>query len=534
MKKIFYILFALVVSAAFTSCYSDKGNYDYTDLDSLSIEIPYTTYNAALGGKLQISPTVTTVIDNSDLSYYWEVLCNYRVTGSYDKFLPFAKGKDLDYTIALNDTMPTMQTYTMRLHVVQNSLQRDFYSSTFTVTFVGHTTGLIVLHGNDTQSDIGLVRANEFMATSSSTVDEVTVQPYFWSAVNGSKIPGKGKQIIQTISSYMNWASAGFNGATGTACADVVAITNQAGVFGNYASLKKEGNWDDGFYGHLNHGKPQNIKINGQYVYAVDDGVIFRKDYSVYTFVSPLIEENLGYTFGSPIYEPDYTKLAQGIFFDSKKRAFIGIPYITYTPFSFYTMTTDASVCNLGDIKADLVYMDKGGLSGHYLCLMKDDSGSKFLVELDPAGGANHQMANMAYAKYDMSTLTDFANAETYAFGDNEVNMCYYSTPTGVYQFSVIKGNALSAQKLRYSDGSTVDFGGQTITMVKVLKPSVTSSPKFNYFNYNKILLVGTYGGSAGTGKLYSMTVDELSGLVVSKNVYEGFDKIYDANIKAF
>jgi hypothetical protein len=534
MKNIFYTLAAFFAAIAFTSCYSDKGNYDYAALDSLTIDLPYTSYNASLGERLQITPIVTTSIDESDLTYYWEVECGYAITGHYDKFIPFVKGKNLDYTVALTDTMPTMQTYTMRVHAVQNSINRDFYSPTFTVTFTGQMTGLAVLHGNDTQSDIGLVRANEFMATASTTVDAVSVKPYLWSALNGSKIAGKGKQIIQTVSSFMNWASGGFNGATGTACTDVIAITDKGGVFGNYASLKKEGDWDAGFYGNLNHGKPQSIYIHDQYVVAVDDGVIFRKNFSLYKFVAPLVDETSGYTFGSPLYIPEYTRLAQGIFFDNKKRAFIGVPYITNTPFSFFTMTTDASVCNLGDIQADLVYMDRGGSSGHFLCVMQDNSGSKFLAEMDPAGGDEHKMANMAYAKYDMSTLTDIANAETYAFGEDQVNMCYYSTPSSVYHFSVIKGNALSANKLQYADGSLVDFGGQTITMVKILKPAKTSMPTFSYFNYNKILLVGTYGGSAGTGKLYSLTVDELTGLVVSKNVYEGFDKIYDANIKAF
>lgn len=520
------------VVLSFTGCYDDKGNYDYATLDSLAISLPSNNVQASLGDTLKITPTITTTIPESDLTYYWEV--EYKPTNSYIKYVPIATGKNLSYIVALNDTMPSLTNYTMRLHAVQKSTNRDFYSDSFTMTITGQVNGLVVLHGNDVQSDVGLVRASEFMATSGTSI-VTEVKPYFWSSVNGSKIKGKGKQIIQTISSYLNWASSGYNGVTGVDCADVWVITDKGGSFASYASFKKEGNWSDGFYGKLNQDTPQSIYINGQYVEAIDGGELFMKQYSLYTFVTPLITKSSGYYLKTSVYIPSYKKLAQGFFFDSKTRAFIGIPYFNgVNDITYYTMTTSSDVCNLGDIQADLIYMDQGGTSGHYLAVMEDDSSNKFLLEIDLAGGDEHEQENMAYAKYDMTTLTDIDNAKYYAFGDDEPNMCYYGTSDAVYHFSAIKGNALSATKLQYSDGSYVDFGGQTITMLKVLKPAVTTSPTFNYFNRNKILLVGTYEGGAGTGKLYSLTIDELTGLVISKNIYSGFDEISDANIKGF
>ena len=47
-------------------------------------------------------------------------------------------------------------------------------------------------------------------------------------------------------------------------------------------------------------------------------------------------------------------------------------------------------------------------------------------------------------------------------------------------------------------------------------------------------MVVGTYGGTAGSGKLYSMEIDPFSGRVQTMNAYTGFDQIYDVSIKGW
>ena len=48
-------------------------------------------------------------------------------------------------------------------------------------------------------------------------------------------------------------------------------------------------------------------------------------------------------------------------------------------------------------------------------------------------------------------------------------------------------------------------------------------------------MVVGAYGGTSGSGKLYSLELDPNSGKVKSQlGVYEGFDRIYEVDIKGF
>lgn len=48
----------LIIFLAFISCYDDKGNYDYTSLNSVTIE-PFSFGSISYGDTLQYSPELT-------------------------------------------------------------------------------------------------------------------------------------------------------------------------------------------------------------------------------------------------------------------------------------------------------------------------------------------------------------------------------------------------------------------------------------------------------------------------------------------
>lgn len=73
MKKHIFTVFCLIAAALLGGCSEDKGNYDYTAVDDISIDLPSSSYNVVSGGKLQIKPTLTHSIQANDLSYEWEI-----------------------------------------------------------------------------------------------------------------------------------------------------------------------------------------------------------------------------------------------------------------------------------------------------------------------------------------------------------------------------------------------------------------------------------------------------------------------------
>ena len=186
---------------------------------------------------------------------------------------------------------------------------------------------------------------------------------------------------------------------------------------------------------------------------------------------------------------------------------------------------------NPAAMNADLLYLDHGGSTNHTMAVMRDDDNKKYLVEMDLK---TKVLSEMPYAKYDnLDNLKDFDQANFYAFGEDQFHMCYYSTSSAVYRYSVESGKTPQSELLMTVGGQTIDFNGAEITMMKILKPNAAAiswTSSWSYKYYNQMLLVGTYANGKGT--LRAFIVDQSSGRVLSETSYTGFDKIYDAAVK--
>lgn len=527
IKQIYFILLAALL---FCGCYDDKGNYDYTTQEELEITIDGTYFERQVGTQLSIPVTVTTKIPDTDLTYQWEVY-------SSNAFHKFADGKDLDWTCATTELMPGINQYTIRLHATQISTQLNFYSKQITFGIVG-VTGLLVLHGDDSQCDIGLLVAPEFRG---SEVTDETIENYptMYSQANGEKIQGKGKSIYHLFTSYT--AS---NGSADRCY--VVALTDQGATLANYAGLQHSAQYEDLFYSaEIPHKKPQSFYVSDTKELIVDDGVLFyTTPYNSPLHVVPLddnVQSSLDQFENGIYFSPfvlvgkrgaSYTRL---IMFNMKDRGFVGYSDGSMWPNKYTKLdaTTGDKVVpfNPADMDADLLYMDHGGSTNHTMAVMQDDNAHKYLVEMDLR---TKVLSEMPYAKYDdLSNLIDFDRANSYAFGEDQFHMCYYATSNAVYRYSVESGKVPQSEQLMTVEGQTIDFNGAEITMMRLLKPNAASiswTSGWSYKYYNQMLLVGTYANGQGT--LRAFIIDQSSGRVLSETSYTGFDKIYDAAVK--
>lgn len=517
MRKVYIYLMMLLA----TACYEDKGNYDYTSLQDLTIGLTYDTYERGIGSQLQIDPIVATDIDDSDLDWQWEIGTYSEEHDGYWNFVKFAEGRKLDYTCKLGGYFEAPGTYRLRLHARQKSSERSFYSPVVTLSLISQLSGLVVLHGNEQECDIALLKASDFLVNEGSV--ETSLNAHCYSDASGEKIPGKGISIIQANTNYLYNVDMAF----------VVAITDQTGVWASYADLSKGGDWNSMFLPGINKGNPQFYDVQEQHIYAVDDGQIFPRTNSFSLF--PIPSEPLSaYDAGSRLF---YTSgKVQGFFFDKLSRGFIvttntyGLAVFSSNAGDYvksFPTTGAGAKFNIAGMNADLVYVDKGGVNEHFLAVMKDDAGEYFLAELAWNAATDDEVA---YARYDVNTLPGVPDAKFWAFGDSQQTMCYYATADKVYRFTANPSLALASGELTTDNGEKIVFDGE-ITMMKVLKPAVTSgSLGVNYYNRNKILLVGVY--KDGQGTLYSLKIKQATGNVESYTTYSGFDRIYDANIK--
>ncbi|MGN6417465.1 MAG: PKD-like family lipoprotein [Pseudobacter sp.] len=519
MRTIYYLFTVLLLAG----CFKDKGNYKYSELDAMEITLPFPSYEVGAGKQLIIEPNVETAIPESDIEWQWDI--EFQSPTDYKRFDKFAEGKKLDHVFSLSPLIPSTGTYSIRLHARQKSSDREFYSPIVMLRITSQYTGLMVLHGDDTQSDIGLLQAADFRVTEG--VMETSVIPDLYSAANNNqKIPGKGGTVVQTVTSYMY----DINGAR------VVALTDEGAAWINYADFSNIGDWNSMFMPGVNQGQPQFIIPQGQAVYAVDGGQLFGRVNSMYEVFPKPLPAAEGYNVASPFYEVGVNARVQGFCFEKDTRGFVectnigNFYYYADKVMSGVSQIVTSRDFNLAAMNADLIYVDRGGREGHYMAVMKQDDGSKYLAEIDWTAAID---ADMSYARYDLQVLPNFNDAKFHAFGDNQVAMCYYATGSKVYRYTANNGESLvgRSNELRLQNGGSIVFDGE-ITMMKILKPNknLDGPLAVDYYNYNKIMLVGVYKNNQGT--IYSLKLDEPTGDVISYTTYNGFNKIYDADIK--
>ena len=69
IKILFVVMFLLII----TSCYEDKGNYDYREMNDIEISVETESSSYALGDKVTSKPKLVFTLgkESSDLSYEW-------------------------------------------------------------------------------------------------------------------------------------------------------------------------------------------------------------------------------------------------------------------------------------------------------------------------------------------------------------------------------------------------------------------------------------------------------------------------------
>lgn len=521
MKNIIYGVSLSLLCVLFAGCYEDKGNYDYVSIGNVSVDVTsgIYTYNAQLGQHLPpIAMTVTTNdVDQSQLKYVWELKNNAVFIEIDDQ-----RNKDFDRAFGPDDYFNTYTTYIARLKISWEERGVEFSAYSPLINFVlSGETGLMLLHGNETENDIGLIVDEQFMIVAETYAVPKIAYDSYSSANGGQKIPGHGIQIQQRHNQWSN--------ATNSS---VYVITDQTAFFAFSTSLIRQGEYDDLFYsrpGYIyHHGKPSKVMFNGSSNSSViDDGMLFANGSSNPRFAAPVELAAL------PDYRlskySDYSGVNAHFCFDENSRRFVTIGVTSSATTATLYDSPENGPFNLNNMKADLLYLGNGGLvdaGSNYLAVMKSDA-ETFIAELRTSG-SDQPGDTYARHKYLTATLPEFANARFHAFGLTNT-MCYYTTANDIYQYAVAGSSGIGNGMKLQLDGAPIAISGE-ITMMKILRPIETGASTYQY--HKRMMIVGTY--ESGVGTLHAILLDEGSGHALSHKTFTGFGRIYDANLKSF
>lgn len=155
MKIIKNILF-LCSMVIFASCYEDKGNYDYHDINEVSISGIPSTVEVDRLDTLKLAPALEGTLygnDESQYEYQWEL--NKKVIST---------DRNLDYEVT-NST----GSYTLRLSVVdKNNKTKGFAVSNIIVNSSTSSDGILVISNQNGVADMSYLRLDKENAAFSS------------------------------------------------------------------------------------------------------------------------------------------------------------------------------------------------------------------------------------------------------------------------------------------------------------------------------------------------------------------------------
>ncbi len=492
-----YILFSLLLSLGlFSSCFDDKGNYDYKEIGEAVIKaIPGVTDN---GDKLvclendviRLTPEVEFKAGTSasDYEFIWFRYPKNPAgqSGHYEQADTLAMTQNLEYKV-INTPREYWLVYKVRNKVTGALTEQKFE---FIISAI---SGWMVLDENASgKADIQVIRDKDIVDGGDGRI----VKDYFSFNNEGKKMENARFMAICPFSSRAN-----------------LYVYSDAGAYILDMSTYKEkaDSYTDLFSSTvtLDQINPQAEHYD---IYGGNVEVLVN-NYKIYTVAYRMMGQT---QFVAASGVDDYTAAPaiapiringsanSAALFDTKNNRFITVG----TWGSITAPVSTGGAFNTGAIDPALKFVCMGeGKDGETCMVMrKEDSGEPYLfrasfVETDP----------VALTSDNLNGLKDIGVSKYYAFGTRG-NFMFYATDSKVYTW-------------RYGSESASEFmtvgEGEKIVQIKMY--TNVSDATFN----GKILFVATQKGNEG--KVYKVVFNEMSGVAESSPVeYTGFNIIKD------
>jgi hypothetical protein len=501
-KHIFYAgLFAACAAGTLASCYDDEGNYDYKELDEVTISTEGTDIQEAYVldryDTLSIAPDVyyngKKVSSDSDapLDYLWTM---YSV----------ASGVGIDYTI---DTLATTRaldaeisrvagSYYVQLTVTNREDGIESYFRTTLSVEESITAGWMMLYERADQpgkSDVGLV-VNPLVKKN------IIKNKEFWnlySASNGAPLEGTPVRLLhETI-------------PLGSGGTPRIATTKEF-VSVNNGDFVKIQDWADFFYSAPAKGNISYFGCNK--TTGMSETLIV--DNTLYTLIGNT-STGVGY-FGVPKQDgglnvgelapwcSNMPRNLEAVVYDQTNGRFLFIPTsgTTFKQFGNQSEAAKFDVNNTDGMK--LLYGDWGASFRDYLLFSKGNSRYLGVANFYTA---NATLANIGVGFYDVSDSPEIQNAT--AFAASYVGQyVYYSAGNKVYDLAYSSGSAATAIW-------TAPSADETVTAIATQKYYFSTLLLYGMVpNSGKVLHIATWNDKTQEGKLYEYAINSASGTI--------------------
>ncbi len=518
--KIYYFLFILALLPCLTSCYVDKGNYEYTVISDVKIDttgmaqINAQLQNVEIGSRLKFKPTVTYNKNISDLDYYWII---YPYTYGpvqdgnaivYPQADTIGKNQELDWLV---DAKPG--TYSMQFVASdpENGL-RSFQWLYMNIPSKGTKAGMYILSEFDGNTDIELYGSSRALIIGG---DHLTYK-YYSSLHGGELISGKPRFISVGQSYYY-------------------AFTDQQGKRLNQEGLQQMDNFSSMFYSAPAY-NPQSIMFTNSCEFFLNDGklhVMYTNKANDKKFSAPVVGNYNAFPFLTKMTRTTYNPVVGAInsdqvVFDKNSNAFR--PYFPQsTSLSQFKQTVQGAFVDANNMKFTPIAILESNGGQIYNIMRINGKDSLHIINIynvvddgDLSIGGNSKVGlqgceGISQAKYFASSTAGSA--------------FFYATDNAVHSFSYTSGQTTQENILQCASGEVVT--------------AMYQMPAGGFPTAGCVLWVATWKESSKEGTLYEFEIDPTSGKIrtywtdmfsphlSNPHITKGFGKIKSMIIKA-
>ncbi|MGP1623140.1 PKD-like family lipoprotein [Bacteroides heparinolyticus] len=494
-------LIGLIIGLA--ACYDDHGNYNYSELPGITLEVKDTVY-ATQFKPLELSVEIKLDgAEESDYEFSWRLWSNE--IGGVWKQKTICKTKKLSYSVT---EIPGSYSLVLTCHNKKSGI--DTYKKVLLVVQGIITEGWMVLQEKDGKTDFDLIMSPYF----SNRVDKDQILHDVYKSINGEQLEGRGVKIgsffclgrYQHVMILTDKGGARLDAITMQKTYDISTLMTDMSDWKPENYIFYHYYWSPGRYGY------DALISNGRfYEYSVISAMGFT------TYIEPILID--GMTYKSSSYAPRYFDYYLAIIYDELGGRFLCFPKKNGgSTWVLQEMPDNASgsVFNIKNMRAKLRYMDTGFKNYEYGLFEDWDTHTNTLCVFN-----FDRRTNVDKAMYSAANCPEIQNASHFAVGDLGP-VFYYATDRDIYQYDYTGSNT---GKKVYSLANSEE----RITGMKIFKPCVDRFIKSHPYN-NKILIISTYNESSKEGKVYMYYINVSNGAIdtSSEKTFSGFGQILD------
>jgi hypothetical protein len=479
-KQYIYGLLFFATAIVLGSCYKDKGNYNYTDINNVTLKTTLDTLSVLLPDSLKVNLTVEQSMgDAADLSFEWVL---------YPAATPLTR-RTLDTTQNLKAKITELPgTYYLTVYVKDRKIGVEYQKRLYVSVLTAYSEGWLVVEENNGACDISMI----------SPVD--TIFRNIYSAANkGAKLPAGTSRIpeIRTYSSDQR----------------VFILSPSDMIQVNYADFVKIKDFNEFFWEAPAVKKPQEYFANGSDEMMLNDGKIYCR--SLNAPPNSAIKLNLppeGNYYMAP-YEIYASGSSGYMVYDTIGQKFQLLTTMSNN-FTSFTAQAGSLAFDMSNIGKKLIYTEQNTTSYCNAFFKNNTNDSLFAFVYNPS-----MTGSLAQTRYDGLNAPGLANARLFV-SSRLLTYLYYVYGNSIYKLDIPAKTA--APIYTFPAGTEI----RAMKMYRNLKNSTDP-------NQNRLIAVATHEN--GQGKVYYFPIAATGNFTNNtySKVFTGFNKINEITFKS-